>query len=494
MKKPPPLTIAMAASEALPYAKSGGLADVVGALPARLARLGHRVLLFVPYHRETHARFPHLPRAADPIDLPFPGHDVRVELLRHEPAPGVTALLVREDASFDRPRLYGSADGDYWDNAGRFAIFCRAVVAGLQALGERPDVVHVHDWQAALVPLYLRHRPDLAGALAGTPSLLTVHNLAYQGVFDRSALAYTGIPPWLFTMHGVEFYGKINLLKGGLLAADAVSTVSPRYAEEIRTPAFGEGLDGVLRERGAALHGILNGVDYDEWNPETDPRLPWNYHHGQLDGKARCKEALERAFGLEPAPRTPLFATISRLAGQKGFDLLADALPRIAELDLRYCVLGSGDRQYEERFLELARRYPGRLAVRIGYDEDLAHLVEAGADCFLMPSRFEPCGLNQLYSLRYGTIPVVRAVGGLADTVAHFDAARGSGTGFVFRDYDVTGLLWAIREALAAYARPADWTRLRDNAMAADFSWESAARRYAELYRTLAARRAGGSH
>ncbi len=488
MRKPASLTIAMVASEALPYAKSGGLADVTAALSGQLARLGHRVLLFVPYYRETRARFPHLPRAHDALDLPFPGHEVRVTVLRHEPAPGVSVLFVREDAAFDRPHLYGGPDGDYWDNAGRFALFCRAVLASLQALGERPDVIHTHDWQTALLPLYLRHRPDLAGPLARAGSLLTVHNLAYQGIFPASAMAYTGIPERLFHPQGIEYFGRINLLKGGLLYADAITTVSPRYSEEIRTPAFGEGLDGVLRERAAALHGIINGVDYERWSPENDPFLPARYDAGALEGKARCKEALLKAFGLEGDPAVPLFATISRLADQKGFDLIAAAMPALAARGLRYCILGSGDRHYQDLFTALARALPGRLAVRIGYDDALAHLIEAGADCYLMPSRFEPCGLNQMYSLRYGTIPVVRAVGGLVDTVEHFAPARGTGTGFVFRDYDVNGLLWAVDEALATFARRRDWARLRANAMAADFSWESSARRYVDLYRSLGSR------
>jgi starch synthase len=481
----------MAASEAVPYAKSGGLADVVGALPAHLARLGHRVTLFAPYYRETRARFPRLPRAADPIDLAFPGHEVRVELLRHEPAPGVTAILVREDAAFDRPALYGTPDGDYWDNAGRFALFCRAVLAGIGALRLAPDVIHVHDWQAALVPLYLRHRPDLAPWLAGTPSVITVHNLAYQGVFPRAALPYCGIPEGLFHMHGVEFHGSLNLLKAGLLYADAITTVSPRYSVEIRTPALGNGLDGVLRERAADLHGILNGVDTEVWDPETDRFLPALFSAAAPAGKARCKEALERAFDLPHDPGRPLFGTVSRLADQKGFDILAAAMPEIVALGVRCVVLGTGDRPYQELFLDLARRFPGMVAVRIGYDEPLAHLVEAGCDGYLMPSRFEPCGLNQMYSLRYGTIPVVRAVGGLADTVAQFDPATGRGTGFLFHDYAPGALLAALRQALAAYGRPADWERLRRNAMAADFSWEVSARRYADLYHALAGRRHG---
>lgn len=486
MKKPTSLTIAMAAPEALPYAKSGGLADVAGALPPHLARLGHRVLLFVPYYRETRVRFPHLPRAHHPLDLSFPGHDVRVEILRHEPFPGVSVLLVRDDEAFDRARLYGTPDGDYWDNAGRFALFCRAVLASLQALGERPDVVHAHDWQTALLPLYLNHRADFAGPLAGTPSLITVHNLAYQGIFPPAAMAYAGIPDRLFDPRGVEFYGMLNLLKGGLLYADAITTVSRHYSEEIRTPAFGERLDGVLRDRAPAIHGILNGVDLEVWNPETDPFLPARYSAAAPAGKARCKEALLRAFGLDADPAAPLFGTISRLADQKGLDLIVAALPALVDSGLRYCILGSGDRRYEDLLLAMARSYPGRFAVRIGYDEPLAHLIEAGADCYLMPSRFEPCGLNQMYSLLYGTIPVVRAVGGLADTVERYDPVSGKGTGFVFPEYDVEGLLRAVREALAMFAQPRDWSRLRANAMAADFSWEGPAHRYADLYRSLA--------
>ena len=488
MKKPASLTIAMAASEALPYAKSGGMADVTGALSVHLASLGHRVLLFVPYYRETRAHFPHLPRAHASLDLPFPGHDVRVTLYRHEPCPGLSVVLVREDGAFDRPYLYGSPDGDYWDNAGRYALFCRAVLAALQALGEHPDVIHAHDWQTALLPLYLRHRPDYSGSLAGTAALFTVHNLAYQGIFPASAMAYCGIPDRLFNLQDIEYFGRINLLKGGLLYADAITTVSPRYSEEIRTPAFGEGLDGVLRERSSVVQGILNGIAPERWNPETDPFIPARYSAAAQAGKIRCKEALLQAFGLESDPGVPLFATISRLADQKGFDLIAAAVPALAARGLRYCILGSGDRHYQDLFTELARAFPGRIAVHIGYDDTLAHLIEAGADCYLMPSRFEPCGLNQMYSLRYGTIPVVRAVGGLVDTVEHFNPARGTGTGFVFRDYDVNGLLWAVDEALAAFARKPDWARLRANAMAADFSWEASARRYVDLYRSL------GSH
>jgi len=485
-RRNPPLRIALAASEAVPYAKSGGLADVVGALAVHLARLGHEVTLFLPYYRETRARLPRLPRACPPIDLPFPGHDVRVELLRHDPVPGLAALLVRADEAFDRPRLYGTPDGDYWDNAGRFALLCRAVLAAAPRLGEHPDVIHAHDWQTALVPLYLRHRPDFAASLAGVPTVLTVHNLAYQGIFPPAALPYCGIPAELFTPAGVEYYGNVNLLKGGILSADALTTVSPRYSEEIRTPAFGEGLDGVIRGEAAKLRGILNGVDYEEWDPDADPRLPARYSAASLDGKDRCKLALLEAFGLPRDPATPLFATISRLADQKGFDLLADAMPRLAGMNLRYVLLGSGDRSYEDLWLGLARRWPDRVAVRIGYDEALAHLVEAGADAYLMPSRFEPCGLNQMYSLRYGTVPVVRAVGGLDDTIEHFDPRTGRGNGFKFRDYDVTGLLWAVGEALACYARPEEWRRVQRNGMAADFSWDAAARRYVDLYRELA--------
>lgn len=485
MRKKASLTIVMAASEAVPYAKSGGLADVAGALPRHLAQLGHQVILFVPYYRETRLRYPRLPRAAEPLDLPFPGHEVRVELLRHEPAPAVQVLLVREDSAFDRPHLYGTPDGDYWDNAGRFSIFCRALLAGSAALRIRPDIIHVHDWQTALLPLYLRHRPDYAGDLAGTPVLFTLHNLAYQGIFPPAALPYAGIPAHLFDMHGVEFYGRVNFLKAGILYADAVSTVSRRYSEEILTPEFGCGLDGVLRARAGVLHGILNGVDYEQWNPVTDPNLVARYSAASFAGKLRCKEDILRSFGLAADPSMPIIGTISRLADQKGFDILSAAMPEIIGLGCRYLLLGSGDRHYQEMFLDLARLYPDRVAVKIGYDETLAHRIEAGADFFLMPSRFEPCGLNQMYSLRYGTIPIVRATGGLDDTITNFDPAAGTGNGFKFHDATPGALVAKIREALAVWAHPADFDRLRRNAMSADYSWEASASRYVELYRQL---------
>jgi starch synthase len=492
MKKRSPLTVLMAAAEAVPYAKSGGLADVTGSLPLHLAKLGHRVVLFVPYYRETRARFPHLPRAGQPLDLPVPGYDVRVELLQHDPVPGVTVLLVREDASFDRGHLYGTPDGDYWDNAGRFSLFCRAVIAAAGALGIKPDLVHAHDWQCALLPLYLRHRPDLAAHLGAVPSLFTVHNIAYQGIFPPAAMPYAGIPPHLFHLHGVEFFGNVNFLKAGILYADAVSTVSPRYSQEIRTPELGYGLDGVLRERGAAVHGILNGADYDRWDPATDPHLPARYDAASLAGKDRCKEELLREYGFAGDPGQPLVGTISRLADQKGFDILAAALPELVGLGYRHVFLGTGDRPYQDLFLELARRYPDRIAVRIGYDEALAHRIEAGADLFLMPSRYEPCGLNQLYSMRYGTIPIVRATGGLDDTVESYDPRTGAGTGFKFHEYSAAALVAKVREALAVFARPADRDRLRRNAMHADFSWEASASRYVELYRRLVAARRPG--
>ena len=397
---------------------------------------------------------------------------------------------MREDAAFDRPQLYGGPDGDYWDNAGRYALFCRAVLAALQALGERPDVIHAHDWQTALLPLYLRHRPDLAGPLAGTPSLLTVHNLAYQGDLPRCRAWRT--PAYrqrLFHPQGVEYFGRVNLLKGGLLYADAITTVSPRYSDEIRTPAFGEGLDGVLRERAAVLHGILNGVDYERWNPETDPFLPARYSAAAPEGKARCKEALLQAFGLEGDPAVPLFATISRLADQKGFDLIAAAMPALAARGLRYCILGSGDRHYQDLFTGAGPRLP-RAARR-------AHRLRRRAGA---PDRGRRRLLPDALALRALRVepdvqPALRddpGRPGRGRAGRHRRALRP-------RPRDRHGLrlprLRRQRPALGGRrgARPRspgrqDWARLRANAMAADFSWEASARRYAELYRSLVTR------
>ena len=477
--------ILMAASEMTPYAQTGGLGDVLAALPAALAELGIAVHVVLP--------------AYGTIDVNAAGAvlsssvEVRVGGTRREVglrtarAGAVSVSFVEADEYFGRDHLYGGPYGDYPDNAERFAFFSRAVLALAARLEPAPDIVHCHDWQAALVPVYARAFPD--PRLAAARTVLTIHNLGYQGIFPAAVWPLLDLDWSYFTPRTLEFYGQANLLKGGIVFADALTTVSRRYAEEILTPEYGNGLDGVLRERREALHGILNGVDYTSWDPARDPYITARYDRDDLGGKARCKADLQARFGLDVAPQIPLFGMVTRLADQKGLDLVMAVLPDLLRDDAQLAILGNGDARYEHELSLAGRRAPGRLAVHIAYDPALAHQVEAGADAFLMPSRYEPCGLNQMYSLRYGTVPVVRATGGLDDTVAEFDAASGRGTGFKFGPYTADALLGAVARALDVYRRPDDWRRLVRNGMACDFSWRDAAERYLALYRSLLAAR-----
>jgi starch synthase len=389
---------------------------------------------------------------------------------------------------FDRDGLYGSGDGDYGDNAERFAFFCRAALEWLRTLGTPPDILHCHDWQTALAPAMLRATAALYPELRRVRLMQTIHNLAYQGRFPASAWHLLNLDARYFTREALEFYGEINFLKAGLVFADALTTVSPRYAREIQTPELGEGLDGVLRARAGRLRGILNGIDYRVWNPAIDAALPARYDVGDLDGKARCKSHLQHALGLREEVEPPLLAIVSRFAWQKGIDVALDALPAVLETSAaQLAVLGRGDPHLEYRTHLLADRFPARVAVRTGMDEALAHRIVAGADLFLMPSRYEPCGLSQLYSLRYGTVPVVHATGGLDDTVAEFDTATGDGTGIKFAPDTPAALGDAIQRALEIRRDPAAWTRLRENAMRQDFSWDRSGRAYRNAYGALLA-------
>ncbi len=485
MSKSRPLEICMATSEALPYAKSGGLADVLSALPRTLAGMGCMIHLFHPLYRCVREGFPSLEKRVDPFPVDTQDGKVTVTLFEHRPSPGVTVHLIACDPLFDRDGLYGDQEGDYPDNLERFSLFSRALLAAARPLRPRPHVFPLHDWQTALVPLYLKHRPDIAGPLGEVPSLITIHNMAYQGLFPSEGLGIAGIPEGLYTMEGVEFYGKINLLKGGILYADAVSTVSRKYSREIMTPEFGAGLENLLRLREDSLHGILNGVDYEVWNPARDPHLPARYSIGNLSGKARCKDDILKSFDLPSGTGKPLMATISRIIDQKGFDIVAAALPSLFELGFSYILLGTGERRYRDLYSDMARRHPDRMSVKYAYDETLAHRIEAGADFFLMPSRFEPCGLNQIYSLRYGTIPIVRATGGLDDTITSYNPLTGAGNGLKFEEYSADALAAKAHEAALLYSRPRFMDQVIATAMSADFSWESSARSYLGLYRDL---------
>lgn len=478
------MRVVMASSEASPLAKTGGLADVVGALPGALRRLGVDVSVVLPAFRGCRERSDAKPTGLE-LRVPLAGGFVAAQVERGTLPDGTVVDLIRHDPYFDRDEVYGDAGGDYPDNAARFAFFSRAVLALLAQSGP-PDVLHCHDWQSALAAAFLRADAHRYPSLARCRTVLTVHNLGYQGFFPASEWPLLDLDDRFYSPAFFEFWHHIDYLKAGLLFADALTTVSRRYAAEICTPEFGHGLEGVLRERREVLHGILNGVDYGEWSPHSDRHLPARYSAGDLAGKAVCKRALQEELGLAVRPSTPLLCMVTRLVEQKGIDLLIAIGAALAARDVQLAVLGTGDKRFEQALRELAALHPDRIAVGFGFREDLAHLMQAGSDVLLMPSRYEPCGLNQIYALRYGTVPVVRATGGLDDTVEDYNPALGSGTGFKFAPYEAAALLGAIDRARGWYGRPRQWRQLMDNGMRSDFGWDRSAREYAELYRSLA--------
>jgi starch synthase len=473
--------VLVASSEIAPFAKTGGLADVTGALPKALRRIGIEADCILPRYRcVDRDRFPSAGEGQT-IRVPLGHREEQGTVEETDAGGGVAAFLVRNDRYFDREFLYGTRDGDYVDNSERFTFFCRAVMEWIARSGRRYDIIHCNDWQTALIPAYMKTLYADREPFRGMGTVFTVHNLGYQGLFWNHDLPMMGLPWELFTPRGVEFYGKVNLMKAGLLFADILSTVSDTYSREIQTPECGFGLEGVLYERREDLYGIVNGIDDDEWNPATDCRIAENYSVDDLAGKAVCRRDLLSAFGLPPGDE-PVLGLIGRLAAQKGFDLVERIGEWLAGQPLRMVILGSGERKYEEAITELGKRYPDRIAIRVAYDNALAHRIEAGSDMFLMPSLYEPCGLNQIYSLKYGAVPVVRETGGLADTVVDADGNPAAGTGFTFRRYDAEDLKDAVARAVAAYADRSRWEAIVRRGMSLDFSWEASARGYADLY------------
>jgi starch synthase len=479
---PQRLRILLISSEVEPFAKTGGLADVAGALPKALAGLGHDVRVLMPKYRGVERHAGSLTPLVSSVRVPIADRIAEGAWLEGRMGRGIPIYFLAQDQYYDRDGLYGTPEGDYWDNCERFIFFCRAAVEGLKHLGWIPHVIHANDWQTGLMPVYLEtlYRDD--PALAKTATLFTVHNLAYQGVFWHYDMPMTGLGWDLFTPAGIEYYGKLNFLKGGLVFGDLLTTVSRTYAREIQTPEFGCGLEGVLQGRSPALHGVVNGIDYEVWNPVSDPAIPKGYTADDLKGKRACKAALQEELGLAQEP-APLVGMVTRLVEQKGLTLVLDALPGLLAEGVQLALLGTGEPALEQAFGAAAAKHAGRVAVRLGYDAGLARRIYAGADCFLMPSRYEPCGLGQLISLRYGTIPLVRWTGGLADTVKEFDPAKQAGTGFGFAPFTHEALLECARRALAVFRQPRLWQRLMRNAMAEDFSWEASAREYVSLYR-----------
>lgn len=486
------LKILMAASEAGPYARSGGLGDVMGALPAALAQLGHEVKVILPRYASINGAKHRLAAHIDSLAVPDVDGTAEGAVERAgDSFPGVENLFIGSSDYFGRSALYVDprTGKDYEDNDLRFAFFSRAVLELLRYLEWRPDVIHIHDWQAALIPAYLKVHYRNDKTLAGCPSILTIHNLGYQGLFDGERFENLGLPKEMFYAFtgAVEFYGKVNFLKAGISLADKITTVSPRYAREIQSSEeFGCGLQGVLADRSADLFGIINGVDYGIWSPKGDRLIPHRYSMSNLSGKRVNRLDLLKRAGLPVRDKTPIIGMVTRLTAQKGVDLLLDAADDLFALDIQMIILGAGDLVYQRALRRLERKYAPKLRVFLEFNDSLAHLIQAGADMFLMPSRYEPCGLNQMYALRYGTVPVVRAVGGLVDSVIDYDPVTGQGTGFVFDEYTPESMLEALGRTFDLFRKRQAWAKLMKAGMQVDFSWTASAHHYEALYRSLA--------
>ena len=479
-----PLQILFVTPEAVPFAKTGGLADVAGALPKSLRSLGCEIKLIMPYYRMVKdSGLPHQ-YLGDEIEVSIGHEKLKAEiyqgLLNHD----IPVYFIGREELFDRPHLYGTAKGDYFDNAERFIFFSKAVFLFCQHLGFSPDIIHHHEWQTGLLPAYLKSLYLSDPLFSGTAAVFTIHNIAYQGLFKKEKFPLTDLPAEMYNPEGIEFWERINFMKAGIVYADTINTVSKKYSEEIQTVEYGYGLEGILRKRRDRLYGIINGVDYGEWDPARDPHLVARYDLKDLSGKKECKKDLLKEFHLPSSlMKVPLLGMISRLTDQKGFDLLMEILDELFSLDIGFVLLGTGEQKYHDLFNRVAKKYPQKAGIRIAYDDRLAHKIEAGADFFLVPSKYEPCGLNQIYSLKYGTIPIVRATGGLDDTITEYGPASKKGNGFKFTRYEAEAFLNAIKEAIGFYSQPEHWKQLLRNAMTADFSWRKSAEAYLQLYR-----------
>lgn len=477
------MRILLASSEVYPFAKTGGLADMVSGLAKALTRAGHQVGVVTPLYSDVRERFPEVHLFDWQMELPLDTRRVRAEVWTMEEPHAPVFYFVDQPNYYRRTGLYQENGTDYPDNAERFIFFSKAVVHLARYLPWKPELVHVHDWQAGLVPLLIQHQQRQEKWTDAPRTCLTIHNLAFQGTFPASSYSLTNLPWNYFTPNGVEFFGRLNCLKAGLVYSDRLITVSPTYASEILTPEFGCGMEGLLRQRQPPLVGILNGVDYTVWRTTQNPYLRHPYSLFHLHGKTKSKLALQQELGLPIAPKTPLFGNIGRLSEQKGIDILLQALEEwLAAASAQFVLLGRGEPAYEAAFQDLAKRFPEKVAVRIAYEDGLPHRIEGGCDFYVMPSRYEPCGLNQMYSLRYGTIPIVRAIGGLADSVVDITEALDKSNGIKFRDYSSRALAKALQKALVLYHEPLLLQHFRQNAIRAEFSWDTTAAEYVKVY------------
>jgi len=481
------LKVLFLSPEAVPFAKTGGLADVAGALPNALKRLGVNVDLMLPFYRVVREGGFEPRLLLKDLKVTLGNSELTAQVLGAKTEAGLPVYLIEREDLYDRPNLYGNPMGDYYDNLERFTFFSHAALRTVETLSIKPDVIHCHDWQTGLVPALLRGPYRDSPFLGAAGTIFTIHNLGYPGLFPSENLPLTGLSrEEFFHPEGLEYYGKISLLKAGIVYSDAITTVSPTYSKEIQTPEYGMGMEGILRSRRAYLQGILNGVDYSVWDPSQDPHIPVHFSPRKMAGKQRCKESLLQEMGLDPSlAKRPLLGMVSRLDVQKGLDLLVQILDDILDFNVGLVVLGSGDEQIQQAIRHAAERSPGRIGLRIGFDEPLAHRIMAGVDVFLIPSRYEPCGLTQMYALKYGTIPVVRATGGLDDTVIQSDSQTNEGNGFKFEPYKPAAFLKTIRQAVDLFSDPTAWRKLMANGMKADFSWKQSAQEYLELYGSL---------
>ncbi len=479
------LNIVTISPEIVPFAKTGGLADVAGSLAKMYSQLNHHSIAILPAYQQIDLAKYNIRNTGIEFDL-MVGHSTeRVSVLSSNVIPGTTTYLLRHPFFSHRAELYGTAQGDYPDNAQRFILFSKAALELLVRLDFKADIIHCHDWQTGLVPTYLKNGYQHHPNLKETKAVFTIHNLAFQGLFPPETMLTAGLPWAIFHIDGLEFYGKMNFLKGGLAFSDHITTVSPTYAREILTPEFGCGLHGLLDVLSYKLTGIINGIDYSEWNPKIDTFLPGKYDALNSANKQASKKLLCKLFGLKYSAEKPLLGMVSRLASQKGLDLLLEILPSLFELDLEVVVLGTGDIGYHEMLIQKQQEFPNRLGLKLAFDNELAHLIYAGSDMFLMPSRYEPCGLGQLIALRYGAIPIVRSTGGLADTIIDFQQNSLLANGFIFKEYSPKAFLMVIERALRAYQNKAQWRELIAHSMSGDFSWEISAQRYLQLFNNL---------
>ncbi|MGR3179962.1 MAG: glycogen synthase GlgA [Candidatus Anammoxibacter sp.] len=479
------MNIIFTSSEVAPFAKTGGLGDMVGALPKTLKKAGQDCVIFLPKYKEINKEKFGIKKIDKHITVPLFGKMVDTAIYKTYIDDDIPVYFIENNEYYHRNGIYESNGKEHLDNAERFTFFSRACLCAIKELGINPDIIHCHDWTTGLIPVYLRTIYKNDAYFKETRTVFTIHNVVYQGVFESGKMEMMGLPWDVFTHKGIEYHGKINLLKGGIVFSDFITTVSMAYAKEIQTHEFGNGLDGVLRHRSNVLRGIINGADYDIWNPDKDQFIIKQFSHSDLSGKNDCKNDLLAEYGLELKKDVPLIGMISRLDEQKGIDLLEEIIHDLMDMDVQMCLLGTGKEKFHKFFNGIANRYKGKVGIKLVFDDSLAHKIEAGADIFLMPSKYEPCGLNQLYSLKYGTIPVVRNTGGLSDTINEYDPISGNGNGFKFQKYSGKEFFKAIQRAIETYKNRDNWLKLMQNAMNEDFSWERSAKDYLGLYEEL---------